>query len=89
MIDWKRNTRMDNQWMPIKTAPTHKRILLLYPKPIFTGIDVIIGEWEFDHYAKKPRPYWSHDLERLTGKCATRSNQPTHWMPLPTKEVLI
>ena len=76
---------MNNKWMPIKTAPRQERILLLYAKPLFTGIDVLIGFWEFNHYAKNPRPYWSHDLEGLAGKHNTRSNQPTHWMPLPKK----
>lgn len=71
------------QWQPIETAPKDNRILLGWVVGIFTGINCVIGRWNNDSYAKKPRPYWTHDLERLTTVYGTRSNQPTHWMPLP------
>ena len=73
-------------WQPIETAPTNERILLAYQNPVFTGVKVITGAYEKDTYSNKPKPYWKHDLYRLSGVSATRSNQPTHWMPIPLFE---
>lgn len=72
-------------WMPIDTAPKNGTRLNLYwgDIPLFTGISSCYGSWDADKYATKPRPYWTHDKERLSGVKETRSNQPTHWMPLP------
>lgn len=66
------------EWQPIETAPKDKEILLFCP---FRG--VVRGSWRRDEYAKKPRPYWTHDRERLWGIRGTREDQPTHWQPLP------
>jgi len=73
-----------SEWQPIETAPKDgTRVLLFFKTPIFTGINIIIGRWNGDVYAKKQRPYFTHDLERIAGTRETRSNQPTQWMPLP------
>ncbi len=77
---------MENKWKPIKTAPKDRRILLFYPRQIFIGIHIIVGKWESDSYIKHPKPYWEHDLYHLSGKIATRNNQPTHWMELIVPE---
>lgn len=65
-------------WQPIETAPKDKRVMLYFPKrgPVF-------GRWDSDAYAKTPRPYWSHDNERLFGITDARKNPPTHWAPQP------
>lgn len=68
----------EREWRPIETAPKDGHILLAFP---LRG--VIRGIWRSDQDAKKPRPYWSHDCERIFGVNATRNDQPTHWMPLP------
>lgn len=65
-------------WQKIDSAPKDKDILLYCP---LRG--VVRGRWEKNQYAKTPKPYWSHDQERLFGVAATRQDQPTHWQPLP------
>lgn len=70
-------------WQPIETAPRDRRILLLRPTADFDWAKIIVGRFEDDRFATKPKPYWAHDLERLEGKRSTKANQPTHWMPLP------
>jgi hypothetical protein len=42
----------------------------------------VCGEWNEDKYAKKPRPYWRHDQERIFGIINARECPPTQWMPL-------
>src|SRR6185312_687271 len=65
-------------WRPIETAPQDgSRILLL------RNGRIVCGNWNDDRYARKPRPYWSHDQERAFGTVDTRQCQPTHWQPLP------
>lgn len=68
-------------WQPISTAPKNRtRVLLYFPG---TGGCVVCGCWDDDRYAEKPRPYWTHDRDRIFGTRHTRENQPTHWQPLP------
>lgn len=66
------------EWQPISTAPKNQRILLLRDRT------VVCGAYDVDKYAVNPKPYWSHDLERLNGLRDARANPPTHWMPLPS-----
>ena len=78
-------------WQPIETAPKGTdaigdriRIQLFFPVWGW-----MYGYWETDQYAKKPRPYWNCDQASAFGSKRVRSNQPTHWMPIPpppTKE---
>ena len=70
---------------PIETAPKGTdaigdriNILLFFPPWGW-----IRGYWENEQYAKKPAPYWRCDQAHLWGLRRVRSNQPTHWMPLP------
>jgi uncharacterized C2H2 Zn-finger protein len=70
----------ETRWRPIATAPKDGTEVLLYcPKRGTT----VRGRWSDERYANKPRPYWTHDRERIWGKLDTRADQPTHWMPLP------
>lgn len=72
-----------SKWQPIETAPKDgTRVLLFRPRH-----GVVCGRWDDDKYAKRVRPYWSNDQERLWGTLETRDNQPTHWMPLPEPPV--
>lgn len=70
------------EWRPIESAPKDGTVIMLgwdnndFCRPC-------AGYWEIDKYSKKPRPYWSNDLERSFGTRHARENQPTHWMPLP------
>jgi|GEM_PF-1797869 len=66
-------------WQPISTAPKDEtRILLLYANG-----RCVCGNWSNDVYAKKPRPYWSNDIQHLRGTREAREFPPNHWMPLP------
>ena len=65
-------------WLPIESAPKDEAVLIYCP---LRGVRV--GRWCSDQYAKKPRPYWTHDGEYVFGKAATRADQPAHWQPLP------
>lgn len=70
-------------WQPICTAPKDQRIMLGFLSPVFTGVTAVFGSWDEDRYARHPKPFWSHDLVRLTGRRGAVTNAPTHWMPLP------
>ena len=68
-------------WRPIETAPKDgSRVLLL------RNGHIVCGRWNNDMYAPKPRPYWSHDQERIFGTVDARQCQPTHWQPLPASD---
>jgi len=71
------------EWRTIESAPRDCRVLLWCEKPVFNGIHVVTGHWNADKFARKPRPYWTNDLEQIRGVLYTRATQPTHWMPLP------
>jgi len=71
------------KWEAIEKAPKDRRILLYYPKSIFTGINITCGEWDNDSYSKKPFPHWVNDMRMLYGKVNTKLNQPSHWMEIP------
>lgn len=64
-------------WQPIETCPKDQRVLL------FRAGHIVCGRWDDDRFAAKPRPYWTHDQERLWGRADARKRPPTHWMPLP------
>ena len=74
-------------WQPIETAPKDAaRLLLFIPSngESWSQNLFVCGYWCADQYAKKPRPYWTNDRERVFGTRHTRSNQPTHWtLPEP------
>jgi len=68
-------------------APKNEKILLWIPEEDRTHLVKagywIRGQWDNNRYAKKPKPYWSTDDERIVGTIDRRKNQPTAWMPLP------
>ena len=72
-----------NNWQPMETAPKDRRVQLYYDSPPIPGVDVIGGEWQIDHYSRRPKPYWKHDMYRLVGVTRTREIQPSMWQPLP------
>jgi hypothetical protein len=63
------------EWQPIETAPKDRRIRM------FVDGEEKHGRWDDDKYAKKPRPHWR--WEGGYSITNVRTNQPTHWMPLP------
>lgn len=73
-----------NTWQHIGTAPKDGTKVMLYNPMGYERTRITIGWFYEDKYAKRPRPYWTNDSERLHGIRYTRENQPTHWMPLPT-----
>ena len=72
-----------SEWQPIETAPKDGTRVLLYRPGGWPSARVTVGNYSDERYHTRPRPYWTHDLERMEGKVATRHRQPTHWMPLP------
>jgi hypothetical protein len=70
-------------WQEMEKAPKDMRILLRYDTPIFNGIYVIGGKFNHNKYAKRIKPYWEHDMYRLSGVNDTRAIQPIAWLPLP------
>lgn len=72
------------RWLPIESAPRDGSDVLLW-LPASGG--ALRGCWDDDRYAKKPRPFWTNDCDRLWGRTHTREHQPTHWMPLPPPPV--
>lgn len=72
------------RWRPISEAPKDgTRVMLYRPTSHYQWTRVVAGEFKTDQYAKKPRPFWTHDREMLSGMAEVRAHQPTHWMPLP------
>ena len=70
------------EWQPIETAPRDARVILYRPTGLHVA-RVVVGCYRDERYSDRPRPYWTHDLERMEGKLNARAHQPTHWMPLP------
>lgn len=70
-------------WRPIATA-THVKegyhmVLLWVPGPL-DMVSAVVGRWDDDRFAKRPRPFWRYGTSILDA----RRDQPTHWMPMPT-----
>ena len=63
------------QWQPIATAP-HDRMLLLRFSDGFCSM----GMWDYDKYAKKPKPHFTYEKGYLYGKRYMRDVQPTEWI---------
>lgn len=72
-----------SEWQDISTAPKDGTRILLYRPTHILDARIVFGRWDSDRYAKKPRPYWSHDLEPLWGVREARDCQPTRWAPTP------
>ncbi len=70
---------ISGKWLGIAECPKDSRVLLNFPAPVGVGV----GRWSDDRYAKKPRPYWTAETERIWGTLTIRANQPTRYMPLP------
>lgn len=66
-------------WQPIETAPKDGTRILLF----VGGSMIVVGQWDSDRNAAKPKPYWDNDLRYVFGKTHARSVPITHWMPLP------
>lgn len=74
---------LQSMWQPIETAPLHGRVMLYRPSSPFERARVVIGEYNADKdAARRPRPYWSHDLEAMTGTKEARRHPPTLWCPV-------
>lgn len=74
---------LQNMWQPIETAPLQGRIMLYRPSSPFERAHVVIGWYNPDKdAARRPRPYWSHDLEAMTGTKEARRHPPTLWCPV-------
>lgn len=69
-----------SDWQLIDTAPEDQRLLLWRPSHPWAHARMVMGRWEEDSYATRPRPYWRPDTERMEGKRYAREHQPTHWM---------
>ncbi len=66
------------EWETMETAPKDGTQILCF------GFGrQSVGKWNDDRHARKPRPYWSTELDRALGDSWARANQPTHWMHLP------
>lgn len=69
-------------WRPIETAPKDGSTVLVWFSDLYNGT-ADLARWDNDQYARKPRPYWTGNRERILGTVAYRQGKPTHWMPLP------
>ena len=68
-------------WQPIETAPKDVAVLLYRPDA-YQWARIAVGQWNDDHFAKRPCPFWGMRPQDTT-KRAARAWEPTHWMPLP------
>ncbi len=67
------------EWLPIESATKNGSYILLS----YGGERPVVGRWNDDRYARKPKPYWATDTSRLTGTRFLRKNDQIAWMPLP------
>lgn len=72
-----RDRRDAPAWQDIETAPKDGTSILGC-----NSRGVFIFRWNTDEYARRVRPYWD-SYGYVWGTTALRSDQPTHWMPLP------
>ena len=63
-------------------APLRGRVLLYRPTSPHQLAQVVLGWYNPDADAKRPRPYWSHDLQAVTGIKEARRYAPTTWCPV-------
>lgn len=78
-----RTATVPEGWRDMDTAPKDgSRVMLLLPERKYWE-RAIFGSWRTDEHAKHPRPYWTHDQERICGTLDTRRYQPVAWQPVP------
>lgn len=74
-------------WQPMDNAPLQGRVLLYRPTSPHLEAQVVMGWYNSNATAtRRPRPYWSHDLQAVTGTKEARRHAPSAWCPvfLPT-----
>lgn len=57
-------------------APRDERLLL------DRNGNIVCGRFNDDRYSTKPKPYWSHDQERVSGTVEARKCPPQRWRRL-------
>ncbi len=78
-------------WQPMDNAPLQGRVLLYRPTSPHAEAQVVMGWYNSNAAAaRRPRPYWSHDLQAVTGTKEARRYAPSAWcpvfLPIPTNE---
>lgn len=71
---------MPMEWMPMETAPKDGTKFLAWWPTVTLG-SIQFTYWDDQKYHVKPLPRFIYDGH--WGASDSRSNQPTHWMPLP------
>lgn len=66
-------------WLPIDTAPKSEDWTKPHKIRLWMGGLEVLGKWDDDAFANRPRPFWRADAHDVTWN---RNNQPTHWQPL-------
>lgn len=84
---------LQSLWQPMDNAPLQGRVLLYRPTSPRFEAQVVIGWYNFNADAvRRPRPYWSHDLQAVTGIKEARRHAPTAWcpvfLPIPISETI-
>ena len=70
-------------WQPMDNAPLQGRVLLYRPTSPHLEAQVVMGWYNSNATAaRRPRPYWSHDLQAVTGIKEARRNAPAAWCPV-------
>ena len=80
-------------WQPMDNAPLQGRVLLYRPTSPHAGAQVVMGWYNSNATAaRRPRPYWSHALQAVTGIKEARRNAPAAWcpvfLPIPTNATI-
>ncbi len=66
------------EWRSMESAPKDgSEFLFLLERDA-----IVVGHWDPDKYARKPRPYWTNQRDFFRTSRA-RENQPIAWQPLP------
>ena len=74
----------EQQWQSIETAPKDREFIGFVPFHATAAEkgSVWVMRWDDEKYAKSPLPHFKAS-GWVWGVRAMRSQQPTHWMPLP------
>ena len=66
------------KWQSIETAPKDGTVILVWQRG-----KVWLSRWDSQRHNKHPRPFWAGGVSAVWGNAVSRSDPPTHWMPLP------
>ena len=75
------------KWQSIEAATKNDKPKLLYFPTLFGNPVVSVGYWDDDKSAARPRPHWTAEVEKVSGRREIVKHPPTMFceIEMPTK----